>query len=613
MVTNPARQETDSLLEELEKRIKQEYEQAAKEMQEKADKYFQAFYERDAQKRALAQSGKITTEEFLKWRAGAMSHGRRYDAMVAELSEVAVNADKAAMAMVRGSLPSTFATNANYATYEVERATGIDTSFTLYNKDAVVNLIKNQPNLLPRPSVYVPLDKRWNRQHIVSALTQGILQGEDIRKISSRLQSVTDMDRRAAIRNARTMTTSAENAGKLHSYERAKDMGIDGKNMWVSTHDSRTRDSHIAIDGETVEIGQRFSNGCEYPGDPAGDPEEVYNCRCSIVFVSKYSRMEQDYEPYEKWVEKHEEPGIEINLGKTGEGYTQEQRQQLLDLIKNSPQDVQEFYSKYIDGAKAVVQDTSRGYYMPWDNTAHFQTQRSAAGDGLNEPHQLHFHEYGHNLDYLANKGGAGAFSEAYTTSDGRTFEDIITAEWDKTVSLKTMEHTFNEKVSYFDSEADFVSSCIELYKADHSTSKGLKIYGEMLSEFNGVKDTSEGVFEFYTKHYTELEGKLTLAAKKTGAQELIKEVKWYYGLKERGDISDMFERYSCKVGTGAYPFGAGHGTQYAKREGALAKETFAEMFSAEISNSGSLDAIKKYLPESYNTFHEILKEAVKP
>lgn len=302
MVTNPARQETDSLLEDLEKRIAKEYSQAADELQKKADKYFQGFAERDAKKKALVESGELTEKEYIRWRRGALQHGRRYEDMIADLTNTAVNADKASMDIVNGSLQDTFRINANYGAYEVERATGIDTSFTLYNKDAVADLIKNQPDLLPKPRVDIPLDKRWNRQHLNSAITQGILQGDSIDNIAKRLRSVANMDKNAAVRNARTMTTSAENAGAFHSYERAEKMGIKGQKMWMATHDSRTRDSHAMIDGETRKLDEKFSNDMMKPGDVEGRPEERYNCRCRIVYVSNRSQLKQYYDEQSKKV-----------------------------------------------------------------------------------------------------------------------------------------------------------------------------------------------------------------------------------------------------------------------------------------------------------------------
>lgn len=347
MAKNPARKSTDDRLEELEKKIAREYHTAQQEMWEKATKYFNSFSDRDEEMRAKVAAGKITQEEYTKWRAGAMMSGKRYDTMINDLTWTAVNADKAAMAMTKGSMAETFADNANYAAYEVERATGIDTSFTLYNKDAVSRLIKDNPELLPALNPDSPTARKlaenkdliWNKQHMTSALTQGILQGDSIGSIAKRLRSVTDMDRRAAVRNARTMTTSAENAGKMHSYERAKEMGIEGKQMWVATHDDRTRDSHAMMDGETVDVGAEFSNKCRFPGDPAGDASEVYNCRCSLVFVSKYSTAAKDYrdsESYEEWHSKHEQAKPQDEEPQEEQEVISEQAQAIIDSLDAS-------------------------------------------------------------------------------------------------------------------------------------------------------------------------------------------------------------------------------------------------------------------------------------
>ena len=88
---------------------------------------------------------------------------------------------------------------------------------------------------------------------------------------------------KSTIRYARTMTTGAENAGRINSYKRAENMGIEIEQQWLATLDNRTREEHREMDGEHVKIGEKFSNGCEYPGDPNGDPATVWNCRCSLI------------------------------------------------------------------------------------------------------------------------------------------------------------------------------------------------------------------------------------------------------------------------------------------------------------------------------------------
>ena len=275
------RKETDEKLIALEKQMAREYSQAYSEMRAKADKYFKKFKEADKQKERDMYAGKITKSEYREWRRNKMLTGEQYKSMVRNLSNEMTITNQKVTSMIRGHMLDTFADNANYAGYEVCRKTTDNLPFTLFDKKVVERLVKENPRLLPKPRVNISKDRAWNRRKMNSALTQGILQGESVDKIAKRLQSVTDMNQRSAIRNARTMTTSAENAGRLERYKEASALGIDMMKKWVAVLDHVTRDSHVDVDGEVQELDHPFSNGLDYPG-AVGPPEEVYNCRCSM-------------------------------------------------------------------------------------------------------------------------------------------------------------------------------------------------------------------------------------------------------------------------------------------------------------------------------------------
>ena len=109
-------------------------------------------------------------------------------------------------------------------------------------------------------------------------------------KISGLLSKVTGMNETAAIRNARTMVTGAENKGRQDSYARATADGIILAKEWIATNDGRTRHWHAELDGQTVPQDKPFSNAVGlimFPGDPAAHPANVYNCRCSMAAVVK--------------------------------------------------------------------------------------------------------------------------------------------------------------------------------------------------------------------------------------------------------------------------------------------------------------------------------------
>ena len=271
----------DKELKSLEKRITKEYKQAAKEVEKKMNDYLAKFADKDAQMKKRLGAGEITASEYAEWRMRQMFTGDRWKAMSETLSADLVNVDKIAAGMINDSMPSSYAENFNYGTYEVEHGAEMNTNFVLYDKDTVINLMKDDPKIIPKANVDIPKDMVWNKRKIISAVTQGILQGEAIPKIAKRLQSVTDMDRRAAIRNARTYTTAAENKGRIDSYDRAKDMGINVKKEWLATLDERTRMEHRHLDGMAVDNDEPFEvDGYTimYPGDPSAEPEMIYNC-----------------------------------------------------------------------------------------------------------------------------------------------------------------------------------------------------------------------------------------------------------------------------------------------------------------------------------------------
>ena len=156
--------------------------------------------------------------------------------------------------------------------------------FGLINTKTLKNLAKGK-TLLPYKKVNERKDERWNTKLITSKVMEGIIKGSSIPDIAKSFRSVMEMNRASSFRNARTAITSCENTARMRCMERAEEMGIKMKKQWMATHDNRTRQSHLEIDGETIDIHEKFSNGLMEPGDPDGEPEEVYNCRCTIITV----------------------------------------------------------------------------------------------------------------------------------------------------------------------------------------------------------------------------------------------------------------------------------------------------------------------------------------
>lgn len=294
---------TDNELKKLEKRISKEYAQAAKEVQAKLDDYLRRFEVKDKIKRQALKDGKITQEEYNHWRTGQIMIGKRWAEMQNTLAQDIHKTNEKVASMTREFSYDAYALNHNYGTFEVEKGSLIDTSYTLYDRSTVERLVRDDPQLLPPPGKRVSKriregkDVLWNKQVIQSVMTQSILQGEPIPKIATRLaEAVGDTNRKAAIRNARTMTTGAENAGRVDSYKRAESMGIKMQQEWIATLDGRTRHEHRLLDGQRRAVGELFQvDGytIRFPGDPTAEPFLVYNCRCTLIGVVKGTDLDK--------------------------------------------------------------------------------------------------------------------------------------------------------------------------------------------------------------------------------------------------------------------------------------------------------------------------------
>ena len=164
----------------------------------------------------------------------------------------------------------------------IKKKGGDNVTFKIVDASTVKRRQREGDIKLPKKKVAVDKDERWNTKLMNSKLLQGILAGEPIPKIAGRMLSIVGNNEASAVRNARTMITQAENNGRLDSYQELADQGVVQAKVWIATPDDRTRESHLDIDGEEIDIDEEFSNGLMFPGDPDGEPSEVWNCRCSM-------------------------------------------------------------------------------------------------------------------------------------------------------------------------------------------------------------------------------------------------------------------------------------------------------------------------------------------
>ena len=293
-MADTAHAKTDQKLEEMEKRLSAIYSRANKEIGKRWKEYLAESQEEiDELQKAYELAKKGGDAKEIRKAGIALSRAKkdrtlmdsRFKALTETTAAQLANVNKTALVYINGELPEVYSINYNALEQSVDGVGGY--SFALVDADTVKNLATTDKSLLPYKRLDEKSDIRWNVKKMNAEVLQGILQGEPMDKIAGRLSKVTEMNETAAIRNARTMVTGAENKGRQDSYAMAESDGIILERTWIATNDSRTRHSHAVLDGETKPIDTPFSNGLMYPGDPSGRPEEVWNCRCTVAAVVK--------------------------------------------------------------------------------------------------------------------------------------------------------------------------------------------------------------------------------------------------------------------------------------------------------------------------------------
>ena len=352
----------DGRLNDLSRRLQDLYTRTTYEMEDRLIPYFEQFEAQNAVWEQQLAAGEITERQFNAMRRDAVLQGEQWLAVRDRAALELTNTDELAAQMINGETPAFYAEAYNYNAFMTElqcTASGYDLApFTLYNEDAVRILMTEDPDLLPAMAVDRVRDLEWNRSHIQQAITQGIIQGDSMDRVATRLQQVTNMDYNAAMRNARTASGAARHAGHDAAARRAVEAGVPMVKQWSATMDSRTRDSHLLMDGEEAEVGQPFSNGLEYPNDPSGPPEEVYNCRCGYLTFIKGVDHSHDLEGYQEWMQQNyyedwaEQRRRDDLSGRTAERQlTAERRNQLQNASKaQAPTPARPTVSRQISG-----------------------------------------------------------------------------------------------------------------------------------------------------------------------------------------------------------------------------------------------------------------------
>lgn len=284
-----AHKQTDEKLAKMERHLSKIYSRTSDELIAKADEHLKDFLAEDTKRAKWVAEGRISRRQYIEWRKKEFLKRRKMVTMFEQSAEQLAKVNQTATAYINGEIPEVYALNIN-ATNEGISHSVSGYSFDLVDAETVRLLATDDSSLLPKKDIDIPKDIRWNTRKMNAEVLQGILQGETMGEIAKRMSKVVGMNETAAIRNARTMVTSAECRGRMEGFRKAEESGIILKKRWIATHDGRTRDWHSELNGVEADTDKPFVNSIGeimYPGDPSAHPANVYNCRCTIAGVVK--------------------------------------------------------------------------------------------------------------------------------------------------------------------------------------------------------------------------------------------------------------------------------------------------------------------------------------
>lgn len=275
---------------ELERQISRTYAQARKNIARHTEEYFGDFKKRDEIKRREVTDGITTEKEYKQWLNTEKAYMSRNEQLLRSVSEEYRNADKTAAKWINGELPYSYVTGYN-ATGGAISGDVAGYSFSLIDKNAVKSLMSNGDIPIATYTAGTEKHTAYVDKKARQAITAGIIQGDSVAdvavNVNKALGIVTEKERKATIRNTRTLMNGAHNAGGYEAMASASKDGIILDKQWLATKDERTRDSHAHLDGEIRKWNERFSNGLRYPQDPQGEAGEVYNCRCAMREITR--------------------------------------------------------------------------------------------------------------------------------------------------------------------------------------------------------------------------------------------------------------------------------------------------------------------------------------
>jgi SPP1 gp7 family putative phage head morphogenesis protein len=230
-------------------------------------------------------------------------------------------------------------------------------------------------------------------------------------------------------------------------------------------------------------------------------------------------------------------------------------------ILQDSPDDVKGVWNRYADRLQVVNAHSPRAFCdskgISVDINRVSREEMTLRGEVAKKPYYTVFHEFGHNIDRIAQN------ERGYYVSLADAFN--------------SRAHTYSNGVGYT------LTEMLEAEGKQRVDEAWKKLKKEAIAA--GGKASDVGKFKAYQAIVDEMLSKPVVAT---------------------SDVSDMWDGITKGVVRPHY----GHGKSYWKYH-SVGVEGFAEMFSATVMNPESVEEIKHYFPKSYEIFEEIISELV--
>ena len=453
------------------------------------------------------------------------------------------------------------------------------------------------------------------KKKITAQVSRGISTGMSFQQVAKQLSDYTNIGFNNAVRIARTEGHRIQVQSGMDACYKAKDKGADVVKQWDSALDKRTRPSHQKVDGEIKELDEPFSNGLMFPGDPNGGASEVVNCRCALLQRARWALSDEEFtkmngetgelvdfksiKDYDEFKEKYWQKAKEIEQNQAvmksnhdcdiAKKFGKDHYDAMHERVVNSPdQNLSAVWKQYESEIK-VGDAAYKGHEHCMGSTIYVNGAKDAKGNSFEMPYQVSFHESGHAIDSLARKT---------VTDNNSIFARHYSSAYKNGLFPQTIKDEVNDLVK----------------KRDKELKAAFKAHADDVEWFH-----DQGyVDDWYYKKYKEgifTADRIIPKYKKTYAYSSVqKEVKASGSKIAISDLSDIFEGATG----GKIQCGFGHGKKYWTDRtynglpDGLATEAFAEMIDSTFANPESLETIKKYLPNSYAVFQEMIEHLLK-